>query len=84
MRKLLELLLTPIVEDITAHLIDETKEDLEKYIGNVSRDLCAESDYHQGKLNDLEAEIEEMKSEIDSLKEELDDMKSSEGARHVK
>ena len=82
MRKLLELLLTPIVEDITAHLIDETKEELEQYIGNVSRDLCAESDHHQGKLNDLEAEIEEMKSEIASLKEEIDDMKSG-GGRHA-
>lgn len=82
MRKLLELLLTPIVEDIAAHLVDETKEGLEQYIGNVSRDLCAESDNHQEQLNDLEAKIEEMKTEIESLKEEIDDMKS-EGVRHA-
>lgn len=82
MRKLLELLLTPIVEDIAAHLVDETKEELEQYIGNVSRDLCAESDNHQEKLNDLEAKIEEMNSEIEALKEEIDDMKS-EGLRHA-
>lgn len=82
MRKLLELLLTPIVEDIAAHLVDETKEELEQYIGNVSRDLCAESDNHQEQLNDLEAKIEEMKTEIESLKEEIDDMKS-EGVRHA-
>jgi len=83
MRKLLELLLTPIVEDIAAHLVDDTKEGLEQYIGNVSRDLCAESDNHQEQLNDLEAKIEEMKTEIESLKEEIDDMKS-EGVRHAK
>ena len=82
MRKLLELLLTPIVEDIAAHLVDETREELELYIGNVSRDLCSESDGHQDKLNDLEDKIEEMKSEIESLKEEIDDMKS-EGLRHA-
>lgn len=82
MRKLLELLLTPIVEDIAAHLIDETKEGLEQYIGNVSRDLCAESDHHQGVLNDLELKMDEMKSEIESLKEEIDDMKSQ-GVRHA-
>jgi len=82
MRKLLELLLTPNVEDIAAHLVDDTKEGLEQYIGNVSRDLCAESDNHQEQLNDLEAKIEEMKTEIESLKEEIDDMKS-EGVRHA-
>jgi uncharacterized protein YceH (UPF0502 family) len=83
MRKLLELLLTPIVEDIAAHLVDETKEGLEQYIGNVSRDLCSESDNHQDQLNDLEAKIEDMKSEVASLKEEIDDMKSG-GFRHAK
>ena len=82
MRNLLELLLTPIVEDIAAHLVDGTKEELEQYIGNVSRDLCSESDNHQDQLNNLEAKIEEMKSEIESLKEEIDDMKS-EGVRHA-
>ena len=82
MRRLLELLLTPIVEDIAAHLVDETKEELEQYIGNVSRDLCSESDDHQEKLNDLELKIDEMKSEIESLKEEVDDMKSQ-GVRHA-
>lgn len=79
MRKLIIAVLAPFIEDIAAHLVDESAENLERFIRQSNEDLTEEIDNQGLEILNLQSEVSELEDEIQKLKEEIDDMKSVRG-----
>jgi peptidoglycan hydrolase CwlO-like protein len=79
MRKLIIAVLAPFVEDIVAHMVDESSENLERFIEQSNKDLTEEIDNQGIEILNLQSEVSELEDEIQKLKEEIDDMKSVRG-----